>query len=174
MKLLRLPILILLMPLFASSQSAPKDSWAGWSFLLGEWTAGDSSGEPGKASKGSFSLAPDLGGSVLVRKNHAEYPPSAGRPAIVHDDLMVIYHEADLTKALYNDNEGHVIRYVVTFTSDKKRIIFLSEKSEGSPQYRLTYEDVRPGTAKVLFEVAAPDNPGKFTKYVEAIVRRND
>src|SRR5215472_16665694 len=69
MKLLRLVIPILLVPLSISAQAGSKASWADWSFLIGQWAAGDSSGVPGKASQGSFSLTPDLGGSVLVRKN---------------------------------------------------------------------------------------------------------
>jgi len=171
MRLLRLVFLFLLAsPVFG--QNAPKDVWADWSFLIGEWTAGDSSGVPGQASRGSFSLARDLGGAILVRKNHAEYPPSAGRPAIVHDDLMIIYHEAGATRAFYDDNEGHVIHYAVTFSPDKKRIIFLSDQSAGAPRYRLTYDDQQPGLAKVLFEIAPPDKPDQFAKYVEAVVHR--
>ena len=139
---------------------------------MGEWTAGGSSGVPGHASSGSFSLVRDLGGAILVRKNHAEYPPSGGRPAIVHDDLMIIYHEAGATRAFYDDNEGHVIHYAVTFSSDKKRIIFLSDQSAGAPRYRLTYDDQQPGLTKVLFEIAPPDKPDQFAKYVEAVVHR--
>jgi hypothetical protein len=55
--------------------------------------------------------------------------------------------------------------------ADKKKILFLSEKDPG-PLYRLTYEDLRPGAAKVVFEVAPPDKPEQFTKYVEATVNR--
>lgn len=153
-------------------QTSSQDPWADWKFLLGEWAAGESSGVPGQASKGGFTLTPDLDGKILVRRNHAEYPAADGRAAIVHDDLMIVYHEAGATKAFYSDNEGHVIRYDIRVSGDKKRIIFLGEKLPGAPQYRLTYEDVRPGTAKVLFEAAAPDKPGQFAKYVEATVLR--
>jgi hypothetical protein len=152
-------------------------SWDDWKFLLGEWTAGESSGAPGQASKGGFTLSPDLGGQVLVRRNHAEYPASGGRPAMVHDDLMIIYHIPSgvgkfATKAFYDDNEGHAIQYNVNFSPDKKKIIFLSEPNSGAPQYRLTYEDVQTGTAKVLFEIAPPAKPGDFATYVEATVHR--
>jgi hypothetical protein len=161
-----------LLAMTAWPQTASQDPWADWKFLLGEWAAGESSGVPGQASKGFFTLRPDLDGKILVRKNHAEYPPANGRPAIVHDDLMIVYHESGATKAFYSDNEGHVIRYDVSVSPDKKRIVFLGEKIPGTPQYRLTYEDVNPGMAKVLFEVAAPDKPGQFAKYVEATVLR--
>ena len=83
--------LLLSLSIVAFAQKAATDPWNDWQFLLGEWTSGQSSGVPGQASKGSFTLAPDLGGQVLVRKNHAEYPPAGGRPAIVHDEVMIIY-----------------------------------------------------------------------------------
>jgi hypothetical protein len=105
MKLVRL-IPVFLLPLLASAQNSSKDAWAGWGFLIGEWTAGTGSGVPGQASNGSFTLTRELGGTILVRKNHAEYPPAGGRPGIVHDDLMIIYHEGGATRAFYDDNEG--------------------------------------------------------------------
>jgi hypothetical protein len=162
---------LLLLSLSALPQSSA-DQWRDWKFLLGEWTAGESNGIPGQASKGSFSLTPDLDGKILVRKNHAEYPAANGRPAIVHDDLMIVYRESGAAKAFYSDNEGHVIRYNVSISSDKKRIVFLGEKNPGMPQYKLTYEDLRPGAAKILFEIAPPDKPEQFARYVEATVLR--
>jgi hypothetical protein len=165
-----LPLFALL--LVASAQNTPKDSWADWKFLVGEWNAVESSGVPGQASKGGFTLAADLGGEILVRKNHAEYPATAGRPAFSHDDLMIIYHEGGATKAFYDDNEGHTIHYDVTVSPDKKEIVFLSEKGIPGPQYRLTYDDLQAGAVKVQFEIAPPDKPGQFTKYVEATVHR--
>ena len=166
----------LILALFAPAQNAP-DAWSDWQFLIGEWTSGESSGVPGQASKGWFTLAPDLGGQVLVRKNHAEYPAANGRPAIVHDDLMIIYHAPSATgkfatKAFYDDSEGHAIHYNVNFSADKKQIVFLSEPSPSAPQYRLTYEDLQPGIAKVVFEIAPPGKPGQFATYVQATVKR--
>ncbi|HEY6271787.1 MAG TPA: hypothetical protein VIX19_07325 [Terriglobales bacterium] len=174
-RFLQLVLLVVLPSALRAQNVAP--TWEDWQFLLGEWTATQSSGVPGPPSKGSFTLAPDLGGQALVRKNHAEYPPAGGRPAIVHDDLMIIYHVPTgpgkfATRAFYDDSEGHVINYDVNFSPDKKRIVFLSEASDGAPQYRLTYENVQPGTAKVMFEIAPPDKPGEFATYVQAMVRR--
>jgi hypothetical protein len=156
----------------ASGQSGTKSEWADWDFLLGEWASTESSGVPGAASSGSFTLAPDLNGKVLVRKNHAEYPAANGRPAFVHDDLMIVYREGGATKALYADSEGHVIHYNVSFSTDKKKVVMLSEKAASMPQYRLTYEGVQPGTVKLLFEIAPPDKPEEFKKYVDAVVKR--
>jgi hypothetical protein len=163
-------VFLLLIPFLSQAQT--KNEWAGWDFLLGEWVSGESSGVPGNASSGSFTLSPDLGGKILVRKNHAEYPPSNGRPAIVHDDLMIIYHEGGAAKAFYTDSEGHVIRYGVTLSPDSKKLVFLSEKTSGSPQYKLSYVNVQPGRVKLTFEIAPPDKPEEFKTYVEAVVKR--
>lgn len=163
---------VMLVSLVAFSQSAAKSSWEDWGFLLGEWTSAESSGVPGSASSGSFSLVPDLEGKILVRKNHAEYPAANGRPGIIHDDLMIVYRENGATKAFYDDNEGHVIRYNVSSSPDRKKITLLSEKAAGAPQYRLTYESVQPGTVKLSFEIATADKPEEFKKYVEAVVKK--
>jgi hypothetical protein len=165
-------ILLLLLPMLAAGQGAPQDPWGGWKFLLGEWVAGDSSGVPGSASGGGFTLEPELGGNVLVRKNHAEYPATKDHPAFAHDDLMIIYREGGATKALYDDSEGHVIHYDAAVAPDGKQIQLVSEPSGGGPQFRLTYGDMGDGVVKVLFEIAPLDKPGAFAKYVEATVRR--
>jgi hypothetical protein len=154
------------------TQSTPKSDWADWDFLIGEWTAAESSGVPGSASAGGFTLTPDLGGKILLRKNHAEYPPANGRPAIVHDDLMIVYRESGATKAFYDDNEGHVIRYDVNASADKKKITLISEKAAGAPRYRLIYESLQPGLVKLSFEIAPPDKPEEFKKYVEGLVKK--
>ncbi|MGB9032445.1 MAG: hypothetical protein WCC27_20135 [Acidobacteriaceae bacterium] len=163
---------VLLLPMLAVAQAAPLDPWAGWKFLLGEWEAGDSSGVPGAASDGGFTFEPELGGTVLVRKNHAEYPATKDHPAFSHDDLMVVYREGGATKALYDDSEGHVIHYDATVAPDGKQVEFVSEAGGGGPQFRLTYGNLGDGMVKVLFEIAPPDKPGGFARYVEATVRR--
>jgi hypothetical protein len=163
---------LLMFPMLAVAQTAPQDPWAGWKFLLGEWVAEGSSGVPGSASGGGFTLEPELGGKVLVRKNHAEYPATKDHPAFSHDDLMVVYREGGATRALYDDSEGHVIHYDAAVTPDGKQIQFVSEASGGGPQFRLTYGDLGDGVVRVLFEIAPPDKPGAFAKYVEATVRR--
>jgi hypothetical protein len=157
---------------WAGAQNAAPDPWAGWKFLIGEFNAGDSSGVPGQASSGGFTLAPELNGNVLVRKNHAEYPATKDHPAFTHEDLMIVYREGGATKAIYADSEGHVIHYGVNLSGDGRQIVFLSEVGGGGPQFRLTYQDAGSGAVSVLFEMAPPDKPGQFSKYVEAVVRR--
>jgi len=172
-----IPLTLLLLAIAAFSQMAPsqstsKNTWADWDFLIGHWPAVQGGGVPGQASSGSFSVLADLGGKVLVQKSHSEYPAANGRPATVHDDQMVIYPEAGVIKAIYFDNENHVIHYDASLSADKKKAIFLSEKTAGMPQFRLTYEDAGPGTLKITFEIAPPDKPGQFSKYVEGTVQR--
>ncbi len=75
----------LLAPLAASAQ----DAFSALSFLVGNWEA---EGKPGEAT-GHTEFTMDIQGHALVRRNHAEYPPAAGKPAYIHDDLMVVYRE---------------------------------------------------------------------------------
>ena len=70
-----------------------------------------------------------------MRKNRAEYPAAKDRPAVVHEDLMVIYPDAK--RAIYFDSEGHVINYAIE--ADGKSAVFVSEPDPAAPRYRLTY-----------------------------------
>jgi hypothetical protein len=156
----------------AFSQATSKNAWADWDFLIGHWPAVQGGGVPGQASSGSFSVLANLDGKILAQRSHSEYPAANGRPATIHDDLMIIYPEAGATKATYFDNEGHVIHYDATLSADKKKVVFLSEKTANAPQFRLTYEDAGPAALKITFEIAPPDKPGQFSKYVEGTVHR--
>ncbi|HWZ45945.1 MAG TPA: hypothetical protein VNW97_20905 [Candidatus Saccharimonadales bacterium] len=147
--------------------------WADWGFLLGNWTLGEGGGKPGQGASGTVSFTVDLQGHVIVRKNHSEYASVNGKPPVIHDDRMTIYEEGGATRAIYWDNEGHVIHYTVGLSADKKKITFLSDKTPGAPAFRLTYEDAKPGTVYVGFEIAPPDKPDQFAMYVQGtMVRR--
>ncbi|HZU36083.1 MAG TPA: hypothetical protein VFA18_09250, partial [Gemmataceae bacterium] len=67
--------------------SVKADAWDSCRALIGNWV---SISEGNNKGTGRFSLKLDLNGQVLVRKNHAELPAGQGRPAAVHDDLMII------------------------------------------------------------------------------------
>ncbi len=153
-----------------STEPTGEDTWAALRFLMGEWVA---EGDPSQG-KGGFSLTPDLQGKILVRKNHAEYEATAERPAIVHDDLMIIYPEATGShlRASYFDNEGHVIHYAVLPLEDGKAVEFLSDASPVHPSYRLTYVEQRVGRVLLRFEIAPPGVPPTFSTYIESTVRR--
>ena len=106
------------------------------------------------ADGGGFSLRPELGGKVLVRRNLSG----------AHEDLMVI----DPDGADYWDNEGHVIHYTVT--ADGKSAVFLSKEDAPGPRYRLTYVSTGADTVSIKFEIAPPGKP--FQLYLEGKARR--
>ena len=76
----------------------------------------------------------DLQEKVLVRRNRAEYPAAQGRPAVLHEDLMVIYlaDQSGPTRAIYFDSEGHVINYAASISEDGRTLTFLSDAA-GQP-----------------------------------------
>jgi hypothetical protein len=153
-----------------SPAPAAEDPWQPFRFLIGEWV---SVGDPTKGT-GAFTLLPDLQDKILVRKNHAEIPASPGRPAAAHDDLMIIYRPdpGAVAKAVYFDNEGHVIHYATSVSADKRALIFLSDPATGAPRFRLTYTKGDDDTVAIKFEIAAPNAPDSFKTYLEGKVRR--
>ena len=58
-----------------------------------------------------------------------------------HGDLLYVYQDASgqPLKAIYFDNEGHVIHYDVSI-QNATTAIFLSDASNPGPQFRLMYE----------------------------------
>lgn len=154
---------------FGSAQAAD-DPWADFRFLIGEWVA---EGKPEQGS-GAFSLMPDLQGKILVRRNWAKLPAARGRAAAKHEDLMVIYREADSKQARadYYDSEGHVIRYAVAVSADKKELVFLSEAQPSAPRFRLTYTKGKEDTVAIKFEIAPPGKAEEFKLYLNGTVRR--
>ena len=147
------------------------DDWGALNYLIGHWT-GEGGGGPGQGT-GSFSFEPDLQGKVLVRRSRSEYPATKDKQAYSHDDLMIIYREPEenaegALRAVYFDNEGHVIRYTLAMFGD--RVAFTSEPSRTAPQYRFTYTRAAADQVKMKFEIAPP---GKgFSTYIEAGARR--
>jgi len=142
-------------------------------FLVGKWV-GEGTAETGQAGAGSCSFALDLQGTVLMRRNHSEYPAAGNRPAIVHDDVMVIYPDKakQQLRAFYTDNEGNIIHYSVTAGADGKSAIFLGDAEPGARRYRLTYVITQPEHMTITFEMAAPGTPDQFQKFIEGKLRR--
>ena len=86
---------------------------------------------------------------------------------------MLIYQEPQKgTRALYFDNEGHIIHYSVSLSDDKKTITFLSDVTPSTPRFRLIYRRLKDDTLNVEFDIAPPDKPDSFSKYVEGTARR--
>ena len=153
----------------AFSSSGAAQDWNGFRWLTGRW-AGEGSGKPGQSS-GSFSLLPDLGGKILLRKGHAIAPPRDGSAGIVHDDLLIISPgDGGAFRGDYYDNEGHVIRYGISIADSS--IVMLSARTGKGPVFRLTYFRLAGGLVDVRFEMS-PDGTA-FTVYTEGKCRREE
>ena len=162
MDLMRAALLIslLMLPSLPAQTVKPGDRWAPLAFLIGEWT-GEGGGGPGEGS-GGFSFLPDQNGTVLVRKNHADYPATKDRPAFSHTDLMFVYREDGKFRAIYFDSEDHVIHYDVEVEGASIRFL--------SKDYRLTYSKTGVDTLGIKFELR--DQAGQFKTYIEASARK--
>ncbi len=138
-------------------------SWIKWSWLIGQWK-GEGNGQPGQGG-GIFSFNPDLSDKILVRKSHSEYPATSNKPAIVHDDLLIVYLDfsGNPSKAIYFDNEGHTINYSVSYA--EKTIVLLSDKIQNIPIFRLTYTLLDSESIDTKFEMSQDGE--KFVTYIE-------
>jgi hypothetical protein len=156
--------------LLSAQPPPPAPNWNAFKFIIGEWV-GEGTGAPGEGS-GGFSFSYDLQNTVLVRKNFANYPATKGRPAFTHDDVMIVYQEAGKIRAVYFDNEQHVINYSVTVAADSNSIVFVSDAVPSTPRFRLT--NTKSGTDKIAitFEISPPGKPEDFARYIEASARR--
>jgi hypothetical protein len=149
----------------AAAKTPPlPESWKPLTFLLGSWEAAGG-GVPG-ASAGTFSFQPDVQGHVLVRRNASTTP--GGR----HEDLMVLYQVAPGSfRAIYFDNEDHVIQYAVTASDSPPSAVFVTDDTPGRPRFRLSYAINPDSTLTTRFEIAPPG--ADFRTYLEGTARRS-
>jgi len=145
--------------------SAQWDPWSDFRFLIGTWVG---VGSP-EAGTSRFTLAEELQGKVLVRRNWTDLPAGGGRPATHHEDLMVIYPApgGNQIKATYFDNEGHVIHYTVSPLPGQTGLTFVSDAEASAPRFRLTYLRAGEDTLSIQFEIAPPGKPEEFKIYLE-------
>ncbi|HEX3949883.1 MAG TPA: hypothetical protein VHW95_08545 [Steroidobacteraceae bacterium] len=117
------------------------DPWKALSFLEGTWDARTQSGSAGAQVSGTYTFKPELKHHVLAR--HSEPAACKGPKAFdcKHSDLLYVYQEAEgqPLRALYLDNEGHVIHYVVS-TPEATTALFVSEAPPSGPQFQLVYQ----------------------------------
>lgn len=109
--------------------------------MIGTWEARTQGGSASAVSVGAYAFQLELGNHVLAR--HSSNAACQG-PADFncdHGDLLYIYRDSpdQPLKAIYFDNEGHVIHYDVT-TPAPNNATLLSAPSQQGPQYRLIYE----------------------------------
>ena len=173
-KVLTLLIAALLLPSGLSAQQTKKaDDWGPWVYLMGQWE-GDVGGQPGQGT-GEFAFYFDLGGKVMVRKSQADFPATKDRPALSHEDLMVIYlqpGESASRRAIYFDNEDHVIEYTAEFSAERGTYTFLSKAAPSAPRQRLTYTRQDADRVYIKFEIAPPDKPDAFSTHVQGTAHR--
>ena len=155
---------MILCSLIAVTNAAQNDL----NFLVGDWVGGGS-GEPGQGV-GSFSFTPDLQQHIIVRRAHSEYPATSNKPAVVHDDLLIVY--ADQAKAIYFDNEGHVIHYDIATDTKMKSATFLSTDPLPSPLFRLTYIQASDNQLTITFEISPTGKMQNFKTYLTGSVTR--
>lgn len=160
---MRILLTIIFCGILTTGFSQQKLSWDQWSWLTGEWV-GVGTGQPGTGG-GIFSFKTDLDQNILVRKSHSEYPATASKPKVIHDDLMVVYpdYSGIPSKAIYFDNEGHTINYSITYSD--KTIILTSDKIPNVPTFRLTYSLLDNETVNTKFEMSQDGE--KFFTYIE-------
>jgi hypothetical protein len=127
--------------------------------LLGAWDGSD----PNLHATGRFTLEPDLGGKILVRRNRNDSPQGH------HDDLLIVFAAPGGLRASYFDNEGHVIQYAVTVTAD--RVELVSDEAPGQPRFRLRYVQHGADELAVDFAIAMP-GAAEFKHYTGGVVHR--
>jgi len=162
---------VLMAPALAQERMVSTD-WGPFKFLIGDWV-GQGTGQPGEAS-GGFSFSFELQGRILVRRNYAEYPAAKDHPAFRHDDLMVLYADSPgpAIRAVYFDNEGHTIYYHVALNDDQKTLTFQSDPVAGQPRFQFVYHKVDEQRMTFEFNIAPPNKPDAFAKYVGGEVRK--
>lgn len=153
------------------AQNAPTtapavDPWKSLQFLMGTWEAKTQGGSARAAGSGTYTFQSELRNHVLVRHStNAGCKGPAGFDC-AHGDLLYVYQDAPgpTYKAIYFDNEGHVIHYDVS-TPDDTTAIFLSDSSQPGPQFRLIYE-LKGLTMCGKFQMRVPGQ-AEFKSYLE-------
>jgi len=164
----RLALIATLLILTTICYGQQDKNWDKWIWLIGDWK-GEGGGQPGQGG-GTFSFSFDLDKNIIVRKSHSEYPATENKPKITHDDLMIVYVDAidSSIKAIYFDNEGHIINYSVVNTD--KSITLTSFKTSNAPIFRLTYDLLQNGMVNTRFEMSR--DGVNFMTYVEGKSRK--
>jgi hypothetical protein len=138
---------------------APDPAFAPLHELLGRWRGEDLA----RHEIGEFSLKPELGGRVLVRRNRDDSPQGH------HEDVMIIFSAPTGLRASYFDNEGHVINY--TITAAPGHIELVSDDASNQPRFRLTYDVHGSDELTVDFAIALPGSLD-FKHFTGGTVRR--
>jgi hypothetical protein len=144
----------------------PGDPWQSLRFLFGTWEAKTQGGSAGASATGSYTFQLELRGHVLARHSASEGCKGPDDFNCEHGDLLYVYQEdaGQPLKAIYFDNEGHVIHYDVS-TPAPNTAVLVSAASQAGPQYRLIYE-LKGSVMLGKFELRMPGQ-SEFRSYLE-------
>jgi hypothetical protein len=148
------------------SDTKAVDPWQALRFLIGTWDARTQGGSAGAASMGAYTFQLELRDHVLARHSAGAGCKGPADFDCEHGDLLYIYRDApgQPWKAIYFDNEGHVIHYDVDVPRAHTAVLS-SAPSRPGPQDRLIYE--RRGQTMVgKFQIRAPGDK-EFRSYLE-------
>jgi hypothetical protein len=137
-----LPALAIALSAHAQNASQSTNPFQSLSFLIGTWEA-KTAASNGITASGTYVFQLELKNHILARHTTSNSAACKG-PAdfdCEHGDLLYIYADSpgQTLRAIYFDNEGHVIHYIVTAPT-ATTAEFLSDPSAPGPQFRLLYE----------------------------------
>jgi hypothetical protein len=135
-------------------------------FLIGTWKATTKGGSAGAVSTGTYAFQLELKNHILARYSAGAECKGPADFNCEHSDALYVYPDAPGKpfRAIFFDNEGHVIHYGVS-TPSPASAVFLSDPSETGPQYRLVYE-LKGEVMMGKFEMRMPGQP-EFKTYLE-------
>jgi hypothetical protein len=150
----------------AAPAESADDSWKPLQFLMGTWEARTQGGSAGAAAIGTYTFVPELRNHVLARHSSSGKCKGPADFDCEHADLLYVYREApgQSYKAIYFDNEGHVIHYAVSVPTPTTAIL-QSEPSGPGPEFRIVYE-LKGATMYGKFQLRAPGQT-EFQSYLE-------
>ncbi len=162
-----LALMICSATLCAQTAAAPvNDPWKPFQFLIGSWEAKTQGGAAKAEAAGSYIFQPELKGHVLARHSSTASCKAPDAFDCEHGDLLYIYVDGpgQPYKAIYFDDEGHVLHYLVTLPTATS-VMFLTDGSTPGPQFRLSYE-LKDGTMFGKFQGKMPGQ-ADFQSYLE-------
>jgi hypothetical protein len=136
-----LPLLLAALPIAAqSTASSLTEVLNTLAFLKGTWEAKATGGQ-GVSVAGTYTFKTELGNHILARHTSDTVCKGPASFDCDHKDLFYVYNDSpgQALKAIYFDNEGHVVHYNVSIP-DAKTAVFLSDGGQPGPQYRLIYQ----------------------------------
>ncbi len=75
-------------------------------------------------------------------------------------------------RALYLDNEGHVIHYRAGIDSASGTVTLVSDPDPAAPRYRFVYTPLGRDRVEFNFDIAPPGKPDSLATYVRGTARR--